>query len=184
MLSDRALSVLLSERGHAILPIAGQDASMTPHLSGGDLVAAAPPPATPRPGDLIVFVQQDYLVVHRYLGAARDRSGRPCLRTRGDGRNELDPALPPDAVRARVVAIRRAGVWRSLEGMRAVAYARLVAWHDLFWASAGIAFRKVGLGSAATHLDHALLRLTAALLFTPLHARIEAPDGAVPETPV
>ena len=178
------MTVLLSERGRAIVPIVGEDTSMVPHLSGGDLVAAGPPEPAPRPGDLLVFVQRDYLVVHRYLGAARDPSGRPCLRTRGDGRNELDPAVSHDAVRARVVAIRRAGVWRSLEGVGPAAYARLVAWHDLFWAGVGVAGRKVGLGRAAGFVDRAVLRVTAALLFAPLHVRIEAPDGAVPESPV
>ncbi|HEX4823391.1 MAG TPA: hypothetical protein VFV19_03690 [Candidatus Polarisedimenticolaceae bacterium] len=184
MLSDQALTLVLDARGRAILPIAGHDSSMTPHFSGGDLVAAGAPHDAPRPGDVIVFVQQDYLVVHRYLGAARDPSGRPCLRTRGDGRNELDPAVPAGAVRARVVAVRRDGVWRSLEGALPSLYARCVARHDLFWAAAGVLGRKVGLGGLASAFDRTFLRLAAAFLFTPLHPRVDAPDGTVPESSV
>jgi hypothetical protein len=167
-----------------MFPIAPGDTSMTPHLAGGDVVVAVPPRPVPRPGDLLIYLQQDYLVVHRYLGAARDPSGRPCLRTRGDGRNQLDPPLFAEAVRARVVSIGRSGAWRTVQGPMPEAYARLVAWHDQVWAVLGIAGRKVGLGRAVAAIDGALLRLVARLFFAPVHGRMAPPDRPRPEASV
>jgi len=184
VLSDEALELLLKERGGAVIPIAGEDTSMAPHLAGGDLIAAGPLKHSPRVGDLLVFRQRDYLVVHRYLGTARTPDGTPCLRTRGDGRNELDPPVAPSAVRARVTAVRRAGSWRSLDGPVPEAYARLVAWHDHAWAIAGIVGRRIGAGTLVTTIDRVLLRVASMLLFSPFHRRIAPPAQARAETSV
>ncbi|HZN55268.1 MAG TPA: hypothetical protein VFB67_08090 [Candidatus Polarisedimenticolaceae bacterium] len=164
---DQALELLLSERGSAILAITDGDESMAPHLRGGDAVRAVPV-REPRPGDLLLYRQQDYWVVHRCLGPIPGG-----WRTRGDGRNVLDPPLAPENVRGRVDAVRRGGAWRSLEGGPARAYARLVGWHDLFWAGCGVIARKVGLARAVAALDAALLRVAAALLFPAVHRRID-----------
>ena len=166
-----------------MLPVADGDASMRPLLRGGDLVLAVSPGATPRAGDLIVFTQRDYLVVHRYLGGASAPDGTPCLRTRGDGRNQLDPPVLPGAVRGRVVAVRRGGIWRSLEGGPAQAFARAVAWHALAWSAAGVALGAIGLGAVAAAIDAFLLRLTAVLIPI-VFPRIPAPAAAGAERSV
>jgi hypothetical protein len=175
---------MLSERGAAIVFVAKGDTSMVPHLRGGDAVLAVTLAAPPARGDLLLYRQQDYWVVHRCLGRAAAQDGRDGFRTRGDGRNVLDPHLIAEDVRARVVALRRRGAWRSLEGPPARVYARLMAWHDLFWAAAGAVARKAGLGSAVAAIDLAMLRLSVPLAFPLFHRRIAPPavsrqDGAV-----
>ena len=184
VLREHALRLLLSERGAAIVLVAEGDTSMVPHLQGGDAVLAAPLLAPPGQGDLLLYQQQDYWVVHRFLGRAAASDGRKGLRTRGDGRNVLDPHLVAADVRARVVAVRRRGAWRSLEGPPARVYARLMAWHDMLWAAAGVAGRKAGLGPAVAAIDLLALRLAVPLAFPLFHRRIAppavaGPDGAV-----
>jgi hypothetical protein len=181
VLRDQALELMLSERGAAIVPVAEGDTSMVPHLCGGDAVLAVPLVGPPGPGDLLLFRQQDYWVVHRCLGWVAAPDGTPCLRTRGDGRNELDPPLSSDDVRARVVALRRGGEWSSLQDGSARAYARCVAWHDLFYAAAGVIARKAGLGRAAAAIDRGALGFLAALAFPVFHRRIAPPAASGPE---
>ena len=178
MSGDEALRVLLSERGTAVISVAAEDTSMEPLLAGGGRIALVPPRKAPRRGDLLVYRQHDYLVVHRYLGRASAPDGRPCFRTRGDGRNTLDPPLFPDAVAARVTSVERSGSWRSLEGRGPALYARLVAWHGLVWAAAGVVLRPLRAGTAAAWLDRAFLRAADALFFEACHGRVAAP--AVP----
>src|SRR5258706_16314757 len=97
VLRDEALRIMLSERGAATVPVTAGDTSMVPHLRGGDAVLAVPLTASPARGDLLLYRQQEYWVVHRCLGwAARDP--REGLRTRGDGRNVLDPRLAAEDV--------------------------------------------------------------------------------------
>ena len=158
--SEDAVRLLLAEGRPAILLIAAGDTSMEPLLHGGDAILAAPSHDRPRPGELLVFRQQDYMVAHRYLGRARTPDGAPCLRTRGDARNELDPPVDADRVVARVRAIRRGGVWRSLDGPGARIHGRLVAWHALAWSACAIVLGRAGLRPAAAALDRALLALT------------------------
>jgi hypothetical protein len=181
---DQALDLVMSQRGQVVIPITAGDSSMIPHLRGGDAVLAIPPDGVPSSGELVLFWQMDYWVVHRSLGPVVTRDGRSGLRTRGDGRNALDPLVVVDDVRARIVAVRRGGVWRSLDGTPARIYARLVAWHDLFWAAAGVVAGRVGLGRAVAATDRALLRLAVPLVFPLIHGRIAAPAGSVAGEPV
>lgn len=179
VLREQALLMMLSERGAAIVIVTEGDTSMLPHLRGGDAVLAVPLAARPRRGDLLLYRQQDYWVVHRVLGWVAAHDGTDGLRTRGDGRNALDPHLVAQDVLARVVALRRGNAWRSLAGRRASVYARLMAWHDLFWAAAGVVAGKLGLGGLVAALDLGLLRLVVPLAFPLFHRRIAPP--AVPE---
>ncbi len=181
VLRDQALELMLSERGMATVPVAVGDTSMVPLLRGGDAVLAVPLAAPPRPGDLLLYRQEDYWVVHRCLGPAGTVHG---LRTRGDGRNTLDPRVEPADVRARVSAVRRRGSWRSLEGGPARAFARLMAWHDLSWAAAGVVARKAGLGSATAAFDRGVLRLFVPIVFPLLHRRIAPPTASGSESAV
>jgi hypothetical protein len=176
--------MMLSEQGGAVLAVAEGDTSMLPHLRGGDAVLAVLPSGSPRPGDLVLFRQQDYWVVHRCLGQAFSEDGRTGLRTRGDGRNNLDPFLALEDVLGRVAGLRRGGVWRSLEGRRARAYARAVAWHDLSWAAAGVALGRAGLAGFVAVLDLALLRVLVPIVFPWCHRRISSPSVPGPGGPV
>jgi hypothetical protein len=175
---------MLSDRGAAIVAVTEGDTSMLPHLRGGDAVLVVPLMTPPGPGDLLLYRQQDYWVVHRCLGWGKAPDGRPCLRTRGDGRNELDPPLTSEAVRARVVALRRGGEWCSLQGGPARLYARFVAWHDLFFAAAGAVARKAGVGRGVAAVDRGTLRLLAPLTFPVCHRRIAPPAVSGPEESV
>jgi len=171
------LRLALSERRQVVVPVAPGDTSMEPLLRGGDAVLAGPIDGGVRQGDLVLFRQQDYLVVHRYLGTVRTNRSSRCLRTRGDGRSLLDPALDPGDVRARVIAIRRRGRWLSVTGPGALLFARLVAWHALVWSAVGIAARGAGLDRAVAAVDSGLLRIAVALAVPLLHRRIEDPAG-------
>ena len=184
MLRDEALKLLLAERGMAIVPVTAGETSMVPHLTGGDAVLASPLANSPVAGDLLLYRQRNYWVVHRYLGRAVTRDGRSGLRTRGDGRNVLDPLLAPQDVLARVIALRRRGSWRSLTGPAACVYARAMAWHDLCWAAAGYAARIVGAGTLVARCDLGALGLFVPLVFPLCHRRIPPPEAPSPETTV
>ena len=184
MLGDEALRLALTASGSAVLTIVPGDRSMEPTLYGGDAVLAVPLPDEPVRGDLLVFRQNDDLVVHRYLGPARAKDGAPCLRTRGDGRHELDPPPARAAVRARVAAVRRGAAWRSLDGGAPRVYAFLVAAHDLAWAGAIHLLRPIGLSGAAAVLDRTLLTLGARVAVPLAHRRVEGPVPGVPRVSV
>jgi len=181
---ERALDLLFSERGRAVVLVADGDTSMRPHLVGGDAVLAAPSSGRPDPGELLLYRQQDYWVVHRCLGRVTAKDGREGVRTRGDGRNVLDPLLQEADIRARIVAVRRRGEWRSLEGASARAYARLMAWHDLAWAAAGLAGGALGLATLIASIDQLVLRLAVPLAFPLFHRRLAPPTPAGADRPV
>ena len=184
MLRDQALLLMLSTHGGAVVAVTPGDTSMVPHLSGGDAVLVVPSATAPGPGDLLLYRQSGYWVVHRCLGRAIARDGRAGVRTRGDGRNALDPLLAPEDVLARVTAIRRRGVWSSLEGRPARIYARLMAYHDLVWAAAGVAARKTGLGGVVAGLDSLSLRLLVPLGFPLFHRQMARPAVPGPDEAV
>jgi hypothetical protein len=184
MLRDEALRLALESSGAAVLTIVEGDRSMEPTLYGGDAVLAVPLIGDPARGDILVFRQNDDLVVHRFLGPARTPEGAPCLRTRGDGRAELDPPVNRSAVRARLAALRRGDEWRSLEGAAPRLYARLVAGHDLAWAGAIHVLRPIGLSRAAALVDRGLLTLGSRLAAPFAHRRVEGPVTTVPRVSV
>jgi hypothetical protein len=184
MLRDEALRLALETSGAAVLTIVAGDRSMEPTLYGGDAVLAVPLTGEPARGDLLVFRQNDDLVVHRFLGPARTPGGQPCLRTRGDGRAVLDPPVARASVRARVAAIRRRDDWRSLEGAAPRLYARLVAGHDLAWAGVIHVMRPLGLSRAAALADRGLLSLGSRLAAPFAHRRITGPLTTVPRVSV
>lgn len=182
VLSDDALGLLIASGRTAVLPVREGDRSMAPLLRGGDAVAAAAGGPRGR-GDLLVFRQQDYLVVHRFLGRARTRDGAACLRTRGDGRNVLDPPLDPGRVRARVSAVRRGGRWRSLDGPGAAVFRTLMAWHGLAWSATGMLARPFGLARIVAALDRAVLSVGVPVVFPLLHRSAAPPSSEGPAKP-
>jgi hypothetical protein len=163
--------------------------SMRPTLLAGQRLAVEFAPQRLACGDLLLFRQADYLVVHRLLGRARTPSGRPCLRTRGDGVASLDPPVEPQRVVGRVLAVEHRDGWRSVRGAAARAYARCLAVHDLFWAAAGVvarlgdrALRRMRLPAVllpvVAALDRWLLARWHGLLFCRVHTAVSEPEEA------
>jgi hypothetical protein len=181
-LTEQALDLLREEGGAAGVVVRGS--SMLPTLAEGQEVAVDLAADPLRPGELLLFRQHDYLAIHRLVGTGRRLDGRPCLRTRGDGRSALDPPLNREDVRGRIVAVREAGGWRDLTARRARLYARAVAAHDLAWAAVAavarrldraIAFTGLEPSLAVAMLDRALLRLAHRVLFARCHPRVAGP---------
>jgi hypothetical protein len=181
---DAAIELLVDGGATGVFQVLGD--SMLPTLAPGAEVRVVAATRPPRFGDLLLFRQADYLAVHRFLGTASDRDGATCFRTRGDGRIGLDPPLYLAGIRGRVVALSRAGGWRSVEGGGARAYAVAVALHDLTWAAAGVWLARLdarlggrerggALHSAAAAFDRALLTVADRLLFRLLHRATARP---------
>jgi hypothetical protein len=176
---DAAVDLIGRHGRVAVLPVTGD--SMLPSLRAGQRIAVELLPGEPQRGDLLVFRQLDYLVVHRFLGPASREDDRPSLRTRGDHIPALDPVVERSRVRGRVIAFEDAGRWWGLDTGAARAWALAVAIHDLFWAAAGAVAsrldgrsRRLGLPLSlarwTTAVDRAALGLAYRLLFRALHA--------------
>lgn len=166
-----------------------QGQSMLPTLRPGELLAVRFGSQRSRTGDLLLFRQADYLVVHRLLGPARRRGGARRLRTRGDGVLGLDPPVDPARIVGRAIAVKRAEQWRGFESLGARLYARGLAWHDLFWAATGVAayfvdrvLRRLrlprGLIRGVGAVDRWLLQRVHGLLFERLHPPVAPPAEA------
>ena len=159
--------------------------SMRPNLAPGDVLAVDFSPGPPRRGDLLLFRQAGYLVVHRLLGPARFPDGRPSHRTRGDGILAFDPHVDPANVVGRAIAQRRADGWRDRRGAGPRLYGWAVAWHDFAWGVAGIAARRVerAFGRKRSlplmiwvqRADRWLLGLGYRIVFKAMHRRIRQP---------
>jgi hypothetical protein len=161
-----------------------QGISMIPTFRPGRTIEVEFGTGEVRTGEVLLFRQSGNLVVHRFLARVRSRKAGACLRTRGDGVSKLDPPLKEDAVVGRVVAVERAGGWRSLQGSRARFYAVMAAWHDHFWAAASVAAErldrrlgKLGMPEILRRMvvpcDRLALRLADRLLFRACHRRVE-----------
>jgi len=168
-----------------------QGQSMLPTLLPGELLAVEFGSRNLRTGDMLLFRQADYLVVHRLLGPARRRGGVRCLRTRGDGVLGLDPPVDPARIVGRAIAVKRGQHWRGFESRAARVYARSLAWHDLFWAVTGVSayfvdrvLRRLrlprGLVRRVGAVDRWLLQRVHGLLFDRLHPPVAPPAEAVP----
>jgi hypothetical protein len=150
--------------------------SMQPTLRPGQLLAVDFAPQRLSRGDMLVFRQGDLLLVHRLLGSARPKDGRPRLRTRGDGTLGLDPPVDLDRVVGRVIALEDGSRWRTTRDRRARTYAWCLAWHDLFWAAvAGVSPRRLQWRVAV--VDRRLLRAVHRTLFNRLHADVPRPEA-------
>jgi hypothetical protein len=181
---EHALELLTRERATAIWAMQGE--SMLPTLVDGQRVAIKLGPSHLERGDLLLFRQADYLVVHRLLGGTACPDGRPCLRTRGDGRQLFDPPVDHEMVKGRVIAIEAEGLWWDLRGAGAKIYALGLVLHDLKWALAGMLARRVQeslrllgiscpLQAWVGAIDRALLGMAHRMLFKRLHARSPSP---------
>ena len=175
-----AVELLTAEGGESLIRVRESDHSMQPTLEPGTRLLVRFCAGRLRRGDLVLFRQADYLVIHRLLGRARFPDGRPCLRTRGDWTPGLDPPLAHSDVVGRAVTVETRHGWRSFEGARARSYALGAALHDLFWAGVGVVVHRAGnvllpVRPLVTALDRGLLRAAHFAAFRVLHPRVEAP---------
>jgi hypothetical protein len=162
---------LLGRTGEEIwIPVVGD--SMRPLFDDGDRVAIRPGAFRPRLGDLAIFRQADYVVLHRVLGPVRGAGKDGPYRARGDGRSRLDPPVAVGAILARAVAVEtRRGRFR-LDTPGARLYAVAVGLHALAWGGLAAALRPLGAEDAVARFDRALLAAAHALLFRLLHRRL------------
>jgi hypothetical protein len=170
---DEAIG-LLADRGLPVTLTVTSD-SMTPTLPPASSIRVAPGGDPLRRGEILVFRQAGYLVVHRFLG--RSSRSRTSLRARGDSARPLDPPIAAEHVVGRVVAVRRGEEWRSLAGSGARAYGAALAWHGLFWSWLRSRTGTAGLGSLVEGADRALVGAADRVFFRLAHRRIEAPPG-------
>ncbi len=182
---DAAVDLMGRSGRRGVLHVVGS--SMVPTLPPGSVLCVEFSPSGLRRGDLLLFRQADYLVVHRLLGRARAAGGARCLRTRGDGLPALDPALEPSCVVGRVVAIDRGRGWKGVRGRGARLYGTWLAWHDLAWAALVVLARRTvdgllrrlasggSIGPRIAAADLWILRRLDRLLFDPLHPSVPDP---------
>ncbi len=168
--SAEAVALLGRTGEEAWVPVVGD--SMRPLLDDGDRVAIRPGAFRPRIGELAIFRQADYVVLHRVLGRVRGAGEEGPYRARGDGRSRLDPPVAAGAILARAVAIEtRSGRFR-LDTPRARLYAVAVGFHALAWGGLAAALRPLGAEDALARFDRAFLVLAHALFFRLLHRRL------------
>jgi len=107
---------------------------MWPLLRPGDAVLVQHGDLAPRPGEVLVVVQDGRPLVHRLLAVTTD-AGDTQFWTQGDAQPQPDAAHALDASLGRVIARRRAGREQSLNGGLTTAAGRLVA--ALQWGARG-----------------------------------------------
>lgn len=169
---DEAVDLLAAAGGIAVITISDDGESMLPTLRPGQRVAVDFSAREPERGDLVLFRQQDYHVVHRILGIASTPAGGGYLRARGDHRPGLDPPVAPASVRGTVVAVERAsGVWWEMGGGGARLYAIAVALHGSFWAGLAVLGGKISprLRDLVSRCDQAMLGAAHRTFFSLCH---------------
>lgn len=177
-LHAEAVLLLSESEGELWVPVVGD--SMRPLLEDGDRVAVRPGRFRPRLGDLAIFRQADYVVLHRLLGPARGAGEEGPYRARGDGRSRLDPPVASGAILARAVAIETPQGRFPLDTRGARLYAVAVGLHALAWGALAAAVRPAGAEGAVARLDRTFLGVAHALFFRLLHRRLPPgrPEGA------
>jgi len=121
---DAAVELLARTGTRGTLVVRG--ASMEPMLGPGAVISVDFAPSRLRCGDLLVFQQAGFLVVHRLVRG--HPAGGGSLRTQGDACPDPDPPVASDSVLGRVTAIQRSpDLWLSVDDGRARLYARCIA---------------------------------------------------------
>lgn len=133
--------------GKVQLQVSG--ASMVPALWPGDLLTVRSCcPSELAPNSIIVFRQDQQLVVHRLIHRIGDE-----IVTRGDARRQLDKAVEPSQIVGRVEIVMRNGrpvdsrdsLWRQLVAV----CLRRSEWCTWFFLRFSSKMRKMGLPGAA-----------------------------------
>ncbi len=191
-LFQAAVELLGSSGRQAVIRVEG--VSMAPTFPPDTRILVDFAARSPSMGDIILFHQAGSIVVHRFLARIDSRRYGPCLRTRGDGTQALDPPLADRDLLGRVIACRRCGTWYRLDRSGARLWGVLAALHDHAWAAVGIVmgrldriFTRFGvpcrLRPAAEFLDRSGLRLGDRVLFRLLHRTMEPPGLAEIDLP-
>ena len=113
---DTIISVL--ESGNSVvLPATGF--SMFPALRPGDLVHVRPflKDEKPQIGNVLVFRDNDQLIVHRLVKFLQNEEGKDCFEARGDSRPASDKILPVQQIIGLAVSFKRAGKENTLKGV-------------------------------------------------------------------
>jgi signal peptidase I len=119
---DAAVELLARSGTRGTMIVRGT--SMEPTLSPGAVIEVDFSRSSLQPGDLLVFRQAEFIVVHRLVHARRGGM----LRTQGDGCPDPDPPVARESVLGRVTAFERSpGVRLSLDGASARRHARRIA---------------------------------------------------------
>jgi hypothetical protein len=122
----RAVSTLLMDRAHLLLPLASEFRQDQPEfesaIRGGSMSPAIPPGARLRVrlggevpcrvGDVVLYLADYGYTVHRVVSRPRQISGQAYLLTEGDARFAPDPPVPCDKVLGTVVAVEISGGWQ------------------------------------------------------------------------
>lgn len=108
-ISSRDAYPLLTESvrkcGGVRLPAVGT--SMVPAIQPGDVLTIQPvDPKEVSPGDIVVYAQEQVLVVHRIVRTSTG-SSEPCMVTRGDRLLRDDAPILPGELLGRVASIER-----------------------------------------------------------------------------
>jgi ribosomal protein L35AE/L33A len=128
----RAVSALLRDRAHLLLPLAAQLGQTPPDfestIRGSSMAPAIPVGArlrvrleSQRPcqvGDVVFYMADGGYTVHRVVHRAHGASGMDYLLTEGDARFAPDPPVPLRQVLGTVVAVEVDGRWQPV-GVRA-----------------------------------------------------------------
>jgi hypothetical protein len=128
----RAVSALLRDRAHLLLPLAAQLGQTPPDfestIRGSSMAPAIPVGArlrvrleSQRPcqvGDVVFYMADGGYTVHRVVHRAHGASGMDYLLTEGDARFGPDPPVPLRQVLGTVAAVEVDGRWQPV-GVRA-----------------------------------------------------------------
>ena len=111
-LPAEVLAAALDKWGQAgekhLIPIVGK--SMRPLIQPGDQVLIKHGHINVRRGDVIVFLQEEKMVVHRLLRICKDGS-KTIFITKGDNTSYLDSPISAHQVIGRVLKIKRGDRW-------------------------------------------------------------------------
>jgi signal peptidase I len=103
------ITAILESGNSVVLPATGY--SMFPTLRPGDRVLVKPviKDEMPIPGSIVVFRDNDQLIIHRLIKILQNEEGNDCFEARGDSRPVSDKILPVQHIIGLAVSYKRAG---------------------------------------------------------------------------
>lgn len=133
--SDRTIGLIMTvlESGHSVeLPSTGY--SMFPTLKPGDSVVVKPMTAGefPKPGSVVVYIENNVLVMHRLVEINNNDSGNQMLITRGDSGRESDKPWHQEQLIGMAISYKRRRKEHSIKTFTPGA-CRYLFNHRLLW---------------------------------------------------